>query len=75
MPDGRCRGGDEHGAEYRIESVCEGVYRFVADRHRAVFMVTTQGMVVTNSMNTEAACWLEAEQDRRFDVPVRYVNL
>ena len=45
--------------EYKIEKVTGNVYRFVADRHRSVFLVTENTILVTAPMNTEAATWLK----------------
>ena len=58
---------------YRIEHVNGGVYRFVDDRHRSVFLVTDDGILLTDPQNAAAAHWLKDELRRRFDRPVRYV--
>jgi glyoxylase-like metal-dependent hydrolase (beta-lactamase superfamily II) len=60
-------------AEYAIEEVADGLYRFTAGHYRSVVAVTDEGIIVTDPINTEAATWLRAELDRRFDVPVRFV--
>jgi glyoxylase-like metal-dependent hydrolase (beta-lactamase superfamily II) len=59
--------------EYDIEEVADGLYRFKAGHYRSVFAVTNEGIIVTDPISTEAATWLRAELDRRFDVPVRFV--
>jgi glyoxylase-like metal-dependent hydrolase (beta-lactamase superfamily II) len=56
-----------------IEELRDGVYRFTEDRHSSVFMVTDEGVVVTDPLNGGAAEWLKGEIARRFGLPVRYV--
>lgn len=60
-------------AQYRIEQVQRGVYRFVAGHYRSVFLVTDRSIVVTDPIDAQAAEWLKAELARRFEQPVRYV--
>lgn len=60
-------------SEYRIENVKGDVYRFIDDRHRSLFLVTDEGILITDPLNESAATWLKAELKKRFDVPVRYV--
>jgi glyoxylase-like metal-dependent hydrolase (beta-lactamase superfamily II) len=59
--------------DFRIEQVTKSIYRFVADRHRSVFLVTEKGILITDPLNTEAATWLKKELKNRFDLPVKYV--
>jgi glyoxylase-like metal-dependent hydrolase (beta-lactamase superfamily II) len=59
--------------EYRIEKVKGDIYRFVDDRHRSVFLVTDEGILLTDPLNELAALWLKAELKKLFDLPVRYV--
>jgi glyoxylase-like metal-dependent hydrolase (beta-lactamase superfamily II) len=66
---GTCAGEPERA----IEELRDGVYRFTEDRHSSVFMVTDEGVVVTDPLNAGAARWLRDEIARRFDQPVRYV--
>jgi cytochrome c553/glyoxylase-like metal-dependent hydrolase (beta-lactamase superfamily II) len=37
------------------------------------FLVTTEGIILTDPITQETAAWIKAELDRRFDVPVKYV--
>ena len=60
-------------SNYKIEKVTGNVYRFVTDRHRSVFLVTENGILITDPMNTEAAIWLKKELKDRFNLPVKYV--
>ena len=59
--------------EYKIEKVTGNVYRFVADRHRSVFLVTEKGILITDPLNAEAATWLKKELKKQFKLPVKYV--
>lgn len=59
--------------QYAIERVKDNVYRFSYEHYHSAFMVTEQGIVVTDPINKEAASWLKAELADRFDVPVRYM--
>lgn len=59
--------------DYRIEHVTGDVYRFVDDRHRSVFLVTDDGILLTDPLNQAAARWLDRELQERFDLPVKYV--
>jgi glyoxylase-like metal-dependent hydrolase (beta-lactamase superfamily II) len=38
-----------------------------------VFLVTDEGIILADPINTGFATWLKGELDKRFDVPVRYV--
>ncbi len=58
---------------YKIEQLRGNVYRFVNDRHRSVFLVTTEGILLTDPMNPKAAAWLQKELQERFQVPIKYV--
>ncbi|MAP95215.1 MAG: MBL fold metallo-hydrolase [Ponticaulis sp.] len=60
-------------ADYRLEEVKPDLYRFVAGSYRSMVWVTDDGIVVLDTLNTEAAKWLKTELDEHFDVPVRYV--
>lgn len=58
---------------YRIEQMKDNVYRFTAGNYRSVFMVTDEGLFVTDPISKEAATWLREQLDERFDAPVRYL--
>ena len=59
--------------DFRIEAVKDNVYRFVDDRHRSVFMVTEDAIIVTDPMNTQAATWLKNSLEKHFNKPVQFV--
>lgn len=58
---------------YEIRQVTDDLYRFTDNRHHSVFLVTDDGIVVTDPIDTDAAEWLRGQLRERFDVPVRYV--
>ncbi len=58
---------------YKIEQVKGDIYRFIDDRHRSVFLVTDEGILLTDPLNTDAANWLKVELKKRFNVPIKYV--
>ncbi len=59
--------------DYRIEQMKDNVYRVTAGHYRSVFMVTEEGLFLTDPISEEAATWLRAELTTRFDVPIRYL--
>jgi len=56
-----------------IEQVKGDVYRFQNNFHFAVFVVTEDGIVVTDPINADAVAWLKAELVKRFDKPVTHM--
>jgi glyoxylase-like metal-dependent hydrolase (beta-lactamase superfamily II) len=56
-----------------ITQLAGDVYRFQNDAHFSVFMVTPDGVIATDPISPDAAEWLNAEIQRRFNVPVKYV--
>lgn len=56
-----------------IEELKPGFYRAQNNQHYTVFLVTPEGIILSDPISTEFATWLKAELGRRFDVPVRYV--
>ncbi len=59
--------------DYRIEHMKGNVYRFTAGHYRAVFMVTDEGLFLTDPIDRAAASWLRKALRDRFDVPIRYL--
>jgi len=62
-------------AKRSIERVTGDVYRFQNNFHNAMFVVTEDGIVVTDPINAAAVSWLKAELARRFDKPVSHMIL
>lgn len=60
-------------AKRAITRIAGDLYRFQNNFHFSVFLVTPEGIIVTDPINEEAARWLKAELDKRFAVPVRYL--
>lgn len=60
-------------AERSITHLNGDVYRFQNDAHYSVFMVTPAGVIATDPISPEAAVWLNAEIQSRFNLPVKYV--
>ena len=58
---------------YSITHINGGVYRALNNNHGTVFLVTEEGIVLADPVNTDFAIWLKREFDERFGVPVRYV--
>jgi glyoxylase-like metal-dependent hydrolase (beta-lactamase superfamily II) len=56
-----------------IEELKPGFYRAQSNQHYTVFLVTSDGIILSDPISTEFATWLKAELGRRFAVPVRYV--
>ena len=56
-----------------ITEIADGVYRATNNNHGTVFMVTDEGIVMADPLNTGFSTWLKGELDSRFGVPVRYV--
>ncbi|HEY5622669.1 MAG TPA: MBL fold metallo-hydrolase [Gammaproteobacteria bacterium] len=66
-------GSGEGLPKHDITHVTGDLYRFRQTRHFGMFLVTDDGIILVDPTNTEAATWLKAQLDQRFDVPVRYV--
>ena len=60
-------------SQYNIEKVKDNVYRFTAGNYKSVFMVTDEGIIVTDPINPLAAAYLKKELKQRFDKPIKYM--
>lgn len=49
------------------------LYRAQNDNHYTVFLVTPEGVIMSDPINRDFSRWLKAEIATRFKVPVRYV--
>jgi glyoxylase-like metal-dependent hydrolase (beta-lactamase superfamily II) len=56
-----------------ITQITEEVYRFRNNNHYSIFAATRAGIIATDPINAEAAQWLKAELQRRFNRPVKYL--
>jgi glyoxylase-like metal-dependent hydrolase (beta-lactamase superfamily II) len=56
-----------------IVNVTGQLYRVQNNNHYTVFLVTPEGIIMSDPINRDFARWLKAELASRFKVPVRYV--
>ena len=56
-----------------IVNVTGQLYRAQNNNHYTVFLVTPEGIIMSDPINRDFARWLKAELATRFKVPVRYV--
>ncbi len=56
-----------------ITKIAGEIYRFRNNNHYSIFVVTPAGIIATDPINRDAATWLKAELQQRFNVPVRYL--
>jgi len=61
------------GPVREITQIAGEVYRFRNQNHYSVFAVTPAGIIATDPINADAAQWLKAELQRRFNRPVKYL--
>ncbi len=56
-----------------ITKITGDLYRFRNDAHYSVFLVTSGGVIATDPISKEAATWLKAEIEKRFNQPIKYL--
>jgi cytochrome c553 len=57
-----------------IKHIAGGLYNIQDDNNTfTAFLVTSDGIILTDPITQRTARWIRAELDRRFDVPVKYV--
>ena len=56
-----------------IVNITGQLYRATNDNHRTVFLVTPDGIIMSDPINRDFSRWLKQELATRFKVPVRYV--
>jgi glyoxylase-like metal-dependent hydrolase (beta-lactamase superfamily II) len=56
-----------------IVNITGQLYRAQNDNHYTVFLVTPDGIIMSDPINRDFARWLKAEFASRFKVPVRYL--
>jgi glyoxylase-like metal-dependent hydrolase (beta-lactamase superfamily II) len=56
-----------------ITNITGDLYRAQNNGHFTVFLVTPEGIILSDPISTDFSSWLKAELAQRFDQPVRYV--
>src|SRR5512145_740953 len=56
-----------------IVNITGQLYRAQNDNHYTVFLVTPQGIIMSDPINRDFSRWLKSQFATRFKVPVRYV--
>jgi glyoxylase-like metal-dependent hydrolase (beta-lactamase superfamily II) len=56
-----------------IVNITGQLYRAQNDNHYTVFVVTPEGIIMSDPINRDFSRWLKSEMATRFKVPVRYV--
>src|SRR5512145_956866 len=56
-----------------IANITGQLYRAQNNNHYTVFLVTPEGIIMSDPINRDFARWLKSEFATRFKVPVRYV--
>jgi glyoxylase-like metal-dependent hydrolase (beta-lactamase superfamily II) len=69
VPDAAAQQAPQRG----IVNVTGQLYRAQNDNHYTVFLVTPDGIIMSDPINRDFSRWLKAEMASRFKVPVRYV--
>lgn len=60
-------------AKRSITKIAGDLYRFENNFHRSVFLVTSEGIILIDPINSDAAQWLKKELKTRFGKSVRYL--
>ena len=60
-------------AKREITQIAGDLFRFQNNFHFSVFLVTSEGVIVTDPIDRDAAMWLEQEIEKRFAKPIRYL--
>ena len=59
--------------ERAVTNIAGDVYRFQNENHYSIFVVTEDGVVVTDPINMEAAFWLRSEISKLTDKPITHL--
>ena len=63
----------EESPKRKITRIAGDRYRFQNKFHYSVFLVTPEGIIVTDPINSDSARWLKAELAKRFNKPIKYL--
>ena len=61
------------GPTRSIVNITGDLYRAQNNQHHTAFLVTDEGIIMSDPINRDFAMWLRGELAERFDQPVRYV--
>ena len=64
---------EPEGPTRSIVNITGDLYRAQNNNHHTVFLVTDEGIIMSDPINRDFATWLRGELETRFDQPVRYV--
>ena len=64
---------EPEGPTRSIVNITGDLYRAQNNNHFTVFLVTDEGIIMSDPINRDFATWLRGEMEERFDQPVRYV--
>ena len=64
---------EPEGPTRSIMNITGDLYRAQNAGHFTVFLVTSEGIILSDTINRDFSTWLKGELAARFDVPVRYV--
>jgi len=56
-----------------IVNIAPDLYRAQNDNHYTVFLVTSEGIIMSDPINRDFSTWLKGEMQKRFNRPVRYI--
>ena len=59
--------------ERAVTNIAGDVYRFQNDNHYSIFVITEDGVVVTDPINMGAALWLRSEISKLTDKPITHL--
>lgn len=65
--------GASFAQERAISNIAGDVYRFQNKFHFSIFVITDDGVVVTDPINTESALWLRSEIGKLTDKPITHL--
>lgn len=60
-------------AKRAVSNIAGDVYRFQNNFHFSIFVVTEDGVIVTDPINAEAAAWLKEEIAKQTDKPITHL--
>ena len=65
--------GTSFAQDRAVTNIAGDVYRFQNKFHYSIFVLTDDGVVVTDPINAEAASWLRSEIEKLTDKPITHL--